>query len=608
MPALRLLLALVLTLAGLTSAQAQRRVALVIGNAAYADSPLKNPVNDARAMDAKLRQLGFAVTKVENLQRAQIGRTLSAFAGGIRAGDEVVVFYAGHGLQVKGVNYLTAVDADIHTEDDVPLNSLNLNSLLDRLDEAKAGVKLLFLDACRNNPYARSFRSAGRGLARVQDVPSGTLMHFATRPGSVAADGSGANGLYTTELLKAIDQPGLPVEQMLKRVAANVERASQGQQEPWVEGSLKGEFYFRVGSVAHAAAPEGRHSALDLGDLRRQAEHDRQASAMQERMQSDFDEVAGFSGPPALRVQAWERWLAAWRDPVLPGPAVLALRQRAQLQLAAARALTGVPPRQGPTVTAGELAAQVGLGGVAALARHCEGCPDMVTIPAGRFMMGSPLSEPGRSQLEGPPRSVSVQAFLMGRTEVTMRQWKAVMGPNTPEGIVNCGDDCPVEAVTWDGVQRFLQQLNRQTGRVFRLPTEAEWEYAARAGSTTAYSWGPQASHEHANYGTEDCCPGRIEGRDRWLKWAPVAQFPPNAFGLHDMHGNVQEWVQDCFGSYSSAPNNGQAADAANCKERVARGGHFMLGARLLRSAYRGTQAQGAYSRFTGFRVAMSLP
>ena len=230
------------------------RQALVIGNAAYIEGPLKNPVNDARAMDQKLAGLGFKVQRVENMKRHQIGRTVSAFANSIRPGDEVVVFYAGHGVQVKGINYFPAVDADIQNEDDVPLNSLNLNSLMDRLEEAKAGLKMLFLDACRNNPYARSFRSIDRGLARVGSAPSGTLIHFATRPGSVAADGNGANGLYTSHLIHFIETPDTPVEAMLKRVSAAVEHESKGTQEPWTEGSIKGEFFFKTGSSVQLAS------------------------------------------------------------------------------------------------------------------------------------------------------------------------------------------------------------------------------------------------------------------------------------------------------------------------------------------------------------------
>lgn len=228
------------------------RLALVIGNRDYTVGALKNPVNDANAMSAELGGLGFAVTPVKNLKRDDIGRTVESFVNRIKAGDDVVVFYAGHGVQVKGVNYLPAVDANIKVESDVTLNSLNLNQLLERLDEAKAGVRLLLIDACRDNPYNRSFRSGSRGLARVEGAPSGTLIHFATRPGGVAADGSGGNGLYTTELLKHLKTPGLPVESMLKRVAAGVKKASSGDQQPWTEGALDGEFYFVQASASPA--------------------------------------------------------------------------------------------------------------------------------------------------------------------------------------------------------------------------------------------------------------------------------------------------------------------------------------------------------------------
>lgn len=332
------------------------RLALVIGNAAYAEAPLKNPVNDARAIEAKLQSLGFAVHKVENLRRDQIGRTLSGFASRIKPGDDVVVFYAGHGLQVKGVNYLPAVDAQIGSEDDVPLNSLNLNALLDRLDDAKAGVKLLLLDACRNNPYARSFRSGARGLARVSDAPSGTLMHFATRPGSVAADGVGSNGLYTAHLLRWIDQPGLPVEQMFKRVAAAVRQASNGEQEPWAEGSLQGDFYFRSASAGTGTAgiPDTSRptqvSGLDLADLQRQAERERQEAEALARMQADYDKVAGFNGAPALKLQAWDRFLAAWTWAAAPGAGGQALRRQAEAQREQAR---NAPSESAPAVVAG---------------------------------------------------------------------------------------------------------------------------------------------------------------------------------------------------------------------------------------------------------------
>jgi hypothetical protein len=235
------------------------RLALVIGNRDYALAPLKNPVNDAEAIGSVLRDLGFEVTLVRDLRRDQIGATVDRFANAVRPGDDVVFFYAGHGVQIKGSNYLPATDAAIRTESDVPLNSLNLNHFLERIDETKAGVRLFLIDACRDNPYSRTFRSASRGLARVESAPTGTLLHFATRPGGVAADGFGANGLYTKHLLQNLRIPGLAVESMLKRVASGVRLESGGDQQPWTEGALEGDFYFippmNAGSSATSTLP-----------------------------------------------------------------------------------------------------------------------------------------------------------------------------------------------------------------------------------------------------------------------------------------------------------------------------------------------------------------
>lgn len=226
-----------------SGAGAEKRVALVIGNAAYRQGALTNPVNDARAISRKLRSLGFEVVLHENLKLRDIGGVYREFRSKITPGGVALVFYAGHGIQFKGQNYFPAIDADISSEEDVPLQSLNLGNLLDNMEEAKAGVSLVFLDACRDNPFARRFRSATRGLAKVE-AASGMLIHYATRPGSVASDGEGQNGTYTEALLAQMSSPGVPVELMLKRVANQVVTKTKGKQEPWVEGSLRGDFYF----------------------------------------------------------------------------------------------------------------------------------------------------------------------------------------------------------------------------------------------------------------------------------------------------------------------------------------------------------------------------
>ena len=225
-------------------AQAQEtRVALVIGNSNYKNSPLKNPVNDARDMAVKLRGLGFTVIERNNLVVKQIGSTLREFRSKLTPGSVALVFYAGHGVQIKGENYLPSVDADIQGEEDIPNQSLAMKQIMDVLAESKTRLNLVFLDACRDNPYARSFRSASRGLSK-ETAPSGTLISFATRPGSVASDGDGRNGLYTGALLQAMDNKNQPIEQVLKRVVSNVKSYSKNQQEPWMEGSIEGEFCF----------------------------------------------------------------------------------------------------------------------------------------------------------------------------------------------------------------------------------------------------------------------------------------------------------------------------------------------------------------------------
>lgn len=273
MGVIRFLVALFLIGVGIAHASPDRRVALVIGNSAYQHGPLANPVNDARAIAGRLRSLGFEVILRENLKVREIGGIYREFRSRIAPGGAALFFYAGHGVQFKGQNYFPAVDAEISSEDDVPLQSINLGNLLDNMEEAKAGISLVFLDACRDNPFARRFRSGSRGLAKVE-AASGTLIHYATKPGSVASDGDGRNGTYTEALLAQINEPDVPIEQMLKRVTNRVVEKTAGKQEPWVEGSLRGDFFFtsRSTPVAPIAPVAPVTTAKDSG-----LEHLRQA-------------------------------------------------------------------------------------------------------------------------------------------------------------------------------------------------------------------------------------------------------------------------------------------------------------------------------------------
>ncbi|MGE0421762.1 MAG: caspase family protein [Reyranellaceae bacterium] len=259
---------LVVSLAGVTAQAREVRIALVIGNGAYGDAaePLKNPVNDARAMAAALRGAGFEVILRENATRRAFVEALHEFAGKVPPGGVGLFYYAGHGLQVRGVNYLLPVDVTLANEYDLKYESIDVNDVLDRLEESRARLSLIVLDACRNNPFTRRFRSSARGLAQT-DAPRGTVIAYATAPGDTAADGDGDNGVYTAELLKAMAVPGLTLEEVFKRTIDGVETATASRQTPWVSSSFRGQFYFHPAAAAAtntAPAPPGAASPQTL--------------------------------------------------------------------------------------------------------------------------------------------------------------------------------------------------------------------------------------------------------------------------------------------------------------------------------------------------------
>lgn len=249
------LLAIALALIGYSTAFAQergmelsakadeRRVALVIGNSVYKDSSsLRNPGNDARAIAEKMKALGFDVILRTDSTQKEMNRAITLFGEKLSSGGVGLFYYAGHGMQVRGKNFLVPVDAAIESESAVRSESVDLDLVLDQLSATRVGM--VILDACRNNPFERRFRSgAGNGLAQV-DAPKGVLVAYATAPGKVAADGTGKNGLYTSELLRALAEPGRRIEDVFKQVRIRVSNATNDQQIPWESSSLTGDFFF----------------------------------------------------------------------------------------------------------------------------------------------------------------------------------------------------------------------------------------------------------------------------------------------------------------------------------------------------------------------------
>ena len=265
---------------------------------------------------------------------------------------------------------------------------------------------------------------------------------------------------------------------------------------------------------------------------------------------------------------------------------------------------------------------------------ECRNCPTMRVLPAGEFLMGSPADEADRRDNEPQHKVTLARPFAISTTAVTWEQWEACVRDTWCEGAaideaLKLGIDGapnpayrdygrgkrPAVGMSWYDAQHFVGWLNWKTGAddAYRLPSEAEWEYAARAGTTTAYPWGNELDFDYGNFGMRghEIRGGFAEGRDVWVnETAPVASFPPNAFGLYDMHGNIFEWTQDCYeADYAHAPVDGSANTEGNCANRVFRNGTFTSNPYMQRSARRGAPypATTRGRDYLGFRVAKTL-
>ena len=242
--------------ASLPCVAAETRIALIIGNSDYANANLKltNPANDAAAMQRALKAAGFETIVRLNAKRVDFYRAVDEFGSRLGRDPHAVglFYYAGHGVQADGVNYLIPVDADIQSEADLDANAFDAGRVLRAMKTAQNEMNIVILDACRDNPLPKT-RGIERGLARM-DAPSGTFIAYAAAPGQSAQDGAGGtNGVFTGELVKAMAEPGVPLEQMFKRVIAGVKADTHGGQQPWSEASIQGDFYFHAGEQSAAS-------------------------------------------------------------------------------------------------------------------------------------------------------------------------------------------------------------------------------------------------------------------------------------------------------------------------------------------------------------------
>jgi formylglycine-generating enzyme required for sulfatase activity len=638
-------------------AQSERRVALVIGNAAYREAPLENPVNDARAMAAKLAKLGYEVDRRENLGLREMTRAVTMFGDTLRRGGGHALFYfAGHGMQVEGRNYLIPVDAEIVTENAVISEAVDVDMITRQLDKSGKGVSILVLDACRNNPYERRFRGGGRGLALI-DAPSGTLIAYATAPGRVAADGVGANGVYTGELLKVMDEPGLKVEEVFKRVRARVTEQTGGAQTPWETSSITGDFYFvPKGSTVTVTPPGVPLGGFDERQIELAAWQSLGTNPTPALLEAFLTQFPNGSFAPLAKVRLEERRAAAEKA---AREAERKAKEEAEKQRLSATVTPAAPPAPSPPSGSPPVRPAVGVPPGAppppepgSRFRDCPTCPEMVVLPPGSFMMGVAAGEEAREELPDPQRGqaepqrrVTIQKpFALARSHVTRGEYAAFMtdtGRPTPDGCrefknnkwvpmpgkswrspgYEQTDNHPAVCVSWDDAKAYVQWLALKSGKAYRLPSEAEWEYAARAGTSTSRYWGdnPHESCQFANMMDRTRIetlklketPGRFAMcHDGYVHSAPSGSFRANGFGLHDMLGNAWQWVEDCWSrGYGGAPMDGSAVTQGECRARVARGGSWGSTPDFVRAAFRIRFEVGTSIHYhnTGFRVARTL-
>jgi formylglycine-generating enzyme required for sulfatase activity len=548
---------------------AETRIALVIGNSNYRSVPvLQNPASDANDIGDALARLGFSVQRLQDANFDQMRRALLTFGPLARNAEMAVIFFAGHGMEVGGENWLIPTDAELKSDIDTENEAIGLKSLVLTVAGASK-LGLVVLDACRNNPFSAKMqrtaraRSVERGLARIE--PSGSvLVAYAAKDGTVAADGTGRNSPFTSALLKYLELPNLEINFLFRNVRDDVIMATNRAQEPYLYGSLSSEaIYLKTTGLIMPVRPSPTTS------------------------------------------------------PATPVVGVFsATRAKKPLSRSEERLL-----KQGDSF------------------KECDDCPEMVVVPAGSFMLGSPSDETRRLSDEGPRTKVTIASpFAVGKFEVTLAQFKAFASATGYQVTVGCqiwsqrlrtwdrrtaltfwsvgfaqGDDHPVVCVNWDDANAFVAWLANGTGKKYRLLTEAEWEYSARAGTSTPFSMGSTISTDQANFDGNAIYNNGRKGISRHTT-VPVNSFSPNPWGLFNMHGNVWEWVEDCYAreDYKYLPaavRDGGAAWPGTCgsDEHSIRGGSWLDDPEYLRSARRVEIRPAGRLNYLGFRVARTI-
>ncbi|MEZ5776396.1 MAG: SUMF1/EgtB/PvdO family nonheme iron enzyme [Hyphomicrobiaceae bacterium] len=608
-------------------ALAAKRVALVIGIDVYDNLDqrfqLQKAVNDARAMGAALQTLGFEVTISQNAGRIELIETWARFLGSLEPGDTAALFFAGHGVEIGGVNYLVPRDVPkVSSEVVLKAASIRVAELLDGLRDRGPQVSLLILDACRDNPFVdgqgRSM-GASRGLAR--ETPArGTFVMFSADAGQKALDRMSnadpdPNSVYTRSLLPLLTTPGLGLREIAVEVRTRVNalaRTIGEDQFPAYYDAMQSDLRLAGEKAADeseaASASKVEPKAEPVAPLSEEAkvwptiEHSTSCGVLESfakrfpgsiyaRLRGGPAEGAAVRRGRGGRCGADAEGHRAVRRLRRVGRGAGQRRRRGQEARRLPEAGRCVPrPRERPR-NGGDPGRTVHHG----LARGRGG--------ASRKELAEAIGDRAKDLFkdEGPQHEVTIAApFAVGKFEVTFAEWDACVKAggckHKPEDEGWGRGKRPVINVSWHDAKAYVAWLAKETGQPYRLLSEAEWEYAARAGTTTRYHFGDTFDGSKANDGS---------------RTVEVGKYPANAFGLHDMHGNVWEWVEDAWvDNYRGAPTDGTARKGADTSvSRVLRGGSWIFNPQSLRAASRsgGRPDDPLWVWVVGFRLARTL-
>lgn len=627
------------------------RVALVIGNGAYGPHTIggdpanvieQNAPRDAQALAHRLSALGYQVTLLADATSQQMRRAIDEFRERLRAGGVGLFYFAGHGMRIGTQTLLIPAGPDRRSPVSLIREGVDLDNVLQAMHASRSnGLNIAIVDTCLNNPFT------GEVVGSATAVAPHTLVAYATARGGFAADGM-RHGIYTHALLRALDEtPAQPLISLFESVASQVRLATGGAQQPWIASSLpvtaalaRSASVASGGPVANEETVVALHSRgilpkdsseqyeitfwNSIKDSNYPADYEAYlkaypngrfatlAHARIDRLRAAASNAPAPGAPtqqaspsatsaaPATSPQQPARPAAsAAPAPGAPSASATHDRQRAGSAPPAANATAPSAQSAPPVpVTAQKPASRAPVAGES---RDCAACPIMIALPAGSFSMGSNSDDPS----EKPVHHVTIGApFAIGKYEVTVEQWNACVAANacpklTPE--TNANKAAPARDLSWDDAQQYVKWLSKATGKPYRLPTEAEWEYAVRGGTTTAYWWGDQMHKGNAN--CKDC-------GEPWHKEGPEAggSFAANPYGLYDMNGSVWEWTADCWhNSYQSAPVDGRAWESPSCDMRVIRGGSWREGGGYMLSATRFKYSAGVRQSQDGLRVVKDL-